>query len=77
MAGVRRWIGSHPSSRNQRSPGQTSDSIQAIVTNEPEKDTHSTEYLVTRLLDPSVSTEEEIEYQGYRTLSDLCGDAHS
>jgi hypothetical protein len=64
MAGVRRWIGSHPSSRSQKSQGKLSNLIQATTSNEAERDTHSTEYIVTRLLDPSVSVEEEMEYQG-------------
>lgn len=64
MAGVRRWIGSHPS-RNPRSQGKSSSTSEATVPKEPEKDTHSTEYMVIHLLDPSVTAEEEVEYQGY------------
>jgi hypothetical protein len=64
MAGVRRWIGSQPP-RNQRNQGGSSDISEEAAPKEPEKDTHSTEYIIAHLLDPTVSPEEETEYQGY------------
>jgi hypothetical protein len=66
IAGVRRWIGSHPPSRldrNQGKKGPAKPDTQATST-EPELDTHSTEYLAAQMLNPSVLPEEEAEYQG-------------
>jgi hypothetical protein len=65
MAGVRRWIGSHPPSRHRISQGKRSSQADVAVRGkEPERDTHSTEYIVAQLLSPTVLPEEEIEYQG-------------
>jgi hypothetical protein len=66
IAGVRRWIGSQPSSRRDRKPGKKGPfkaETQATAV-EPELDTHSTAYVVAQILNPSVSPEEEAEYQG-------------
>lgn len=67
MEGVRRWMGSHPTSSPQKINGKTvsrADISKALA--EPELNTHSgsTEVIARQLLDPVVSEEEEDEYRG-------------
>lgn len=69
MDGVRRWISSAPPSQAQKAKGRTtpqSDTDRRKLV--PKQDTDSTEFIAQQLLDPSVSPEEETEYQGCVSL---------
>lgn len=66
MDGVRRWMSAHPASaaapsRNSR---RTQIDQQESTDKEPELNPFSTETIASQHLDPSVSVEEEEEYQG-------------
>ncbi|KAJ7349074.1 polyphosphoinositide phosphatase [Mycena albidolilacea] len=65
VQGVRRWIGSPISSskKNHNKPPERVEAKKPVV--EPELDRHTTEGIARHLLDPTVSEEEEAEYQGY------------
>ncbi|KAJ7632128.1 SacI homology domain-containing protein [Roridomyces roridus] len=66
VQGVRRWIGSNPSSSLKNNHSKVPDRVETKKPDvEPEVDRHSTEGLARYLLDPSVSETEEAEYQGY------------
>lgn len=64
MEGVRRWIGSNPSSSPSKIHKPVSKAEVKKTLAEPEKDIYSTEVIARQLLDPAVSAEEEAEYQG-------------
>jgi len=66
MEGVRRWMGSQPTSSPQKThgkPDSRADVTKALA--EPEFNAHSTAVIARQLLDPAVSEEEEDEYRGY------------
>ncbi|KAF8191450.1 polyphosphoinositide phosphatase [Mycena galopus ATCC 62051] len=65
VQGVRRWIGSPISSskKNHNKPPERVEAKKPVVESEPDR--HSTEAIARHLLDPTVSEEEEAEYQGY------------
>lgn len=65
VQGVRRWIGSRPSSRQEKTRRDTisKPQIQKPVA-EAALDRYSTEAVAMALLDPNVSEQEEAEYQG-------------
>jgi hypothetical protein len=66
MEGVRRWMGTHPTSSPQKIHGKpVSRADVTKVLAEPELNPHSTEAIARQLLNPVVSEEEEEEYQGY------------
>jgi hypothetical protein len=65
MEGVRRWIGTHPISNSDQSSRHPIFRDELNKTIEPELDPHSTEAIALQLLNPSVSDDEELEYQGY------------
>ncbi|KAK7035778.1 Polyphosphoinositide phosphatase [Favolaschia claudopus] len=65
VQGVRRWIGS-PISSSKKSHHKAPERVETkkpVI--EPELDRHSTEALARHLLNPTVSEQEEAEYQGY------------
>lgn len=65
MEGVRRWIGANPTSSPQKH-GKPTSRVEVKKTHpEPELEPNSTEAVAKQLLDPSVTEEEEAEYQGY------------
>jgi hypothetical protein len=65
MEGVRRWMGTHPTSSPQKIHGKpVSRADVTKVLAEPELNPHSTEAIARQLLNPVVSEEEEEEYQG-------------
>jgi phosphatidylinositol 3,5-bisphosphate 5-phosphatase len=65
MEGVRRWIGANPTSSPPKARGKPAAKPQEKKSPaSPELEPHSTEMIARRLLDPSVSEEEEAEYQG-------------
>lgn len=64
MEGVRRWMGTHPTS-SKKIHGKPISRIEVKKTlTEPELNPHSTEVIARQLLDPVVSEEEVEEYQG-------------
>ncbi|KAJ2913114.1 hypothetical protein MD484_g7305, partial [Candolleomyces efflorescens] len=65
VQGVRRWIGSQVSSGNKKTSGKSTSRPDAKKPQVSAIDKHSTQYLATRNLSPSVSVDEEAEYQGY------------
>lgn len=66
MEGVRRWMGTHPITSPQKTHGKPISRVEVKkVCVEHESNLHSTEAIAWQLLDPTVSEEEEEEYQGY------------
>ncbi|KAF8885657.1 polyphosphoinositide phosphatase [Infundibulicybe gibba] len=67
VQGVRRWIGSHPSSTTpKKKHGKPQVQVGAAkAPTQPESDKHSTAAVAKGLLEPSVSEMEILEYQGY------------
>lgn len=65
MEGVRRWMGTHPTSSPQKIHGKPISRVDVTkALAEPELNPHSTEVIARQLLDPAVSEEEEEEYHG-------------
>ncbi|KAG2005981.1 polyphosphoinositide phosphatase [Coprinopsis cinerea AmutBmut pab1-1] len=72
VQGVRRWIGSQTNPHHHHHTKKAHSKNPASRHTEKAKplggaviDTHSTEYIATQLLDPSVPEDEELEYHGY------------
>lgn len=66
MEGVRRWMGAHPTTSPQKIHGKPISRIEVKkVFAEQELNPHSTEVIAWQLLNPTVSEEEEEEYQGW------------
>lgn len=66
MEGVRRWMGTHPITSPQKNHGKPISRVEVKkVLAEQELNPHSTEAIAWQLLNPTVSEEEEEEYQGY------------
>jgi len=66
MEGVRRWIGANPTSSPQKAYGKPVSRVEVKKAHpEPELEPNSTEAIAKQLLNPSVTEEEEAEYQGY------------
>jgi phosphatidylinositol 3,5-bisphosphate 5-phosphatase len=64
MEGMKRWISANPTASITNGKGLPRG--QSKMDNpDSEVDPHSTETMALQLLDPSVSKEEEAEYQGY------------
>jgi hypothetical protein len=64
MEGMRRWIGANHMTNVAHGRGAPRGEIQRDKI-DLEVDPHSTETIAFQLLDPTVSEEEEAEYQGY------------
>lgn len=62
MEGMRRWIGSNPRTNVPHGRDVRRETKRDKVP--LEVDPHSTETIANQLMDPSVSEEEEAEYQG-------------
>ncbi|KAF4611683.1 hypothetical protein D9613_003798 [Agrocybe pediades] len=66
VQGVRRWMGSRPPSQQQNTAGKsTTRSEVQMPSREPHLDKNSTAAVAEAALNPKVSEEEEVEYQGY------------
>lgn len=63
MEGMRRWIGANPMTNVPHGRGVPRGEDQRDKV-DLEIDPHSTETIALQLMDPSVSEEEEAEYQG-------------
>jgi hypothetical protein len=70
VQGVRRWIGSQPSSNQNKEHGKSISKPETQKTSaEHALDWYSTEAIAKQLLDPVVSEVEKAEYQGSAFLS--------
>ena len=70
VQGVRRWIGSQPSSNQNKLHGKSTSNLATQETSaEHTLDWYSTETIAKQLLDPVVSEVEKAEYQGSIFLS--------
>ncbi|KAL0952345.1 hypothetical protein HGRIS_006625 [Hohenbuehelia grisea] len=68
VQGVRRWIRSQPTpkpSRHHKPPARTAQKLQTQVSEKSVVDMRSTEVVAQQLLEPSVSEDDEREYQEY------------
>ncbi|KAF6750868.1 polyphosphoinositide phosphatase [Ephemerocybe angulata] len=65
VQGVRKWIGSQVGSGNKKISGKSMTRPEAKKPLRSSVDERSTQYMANKLLSPSVSENEEAEYQGY------------
>jgi hypothetical protein len=63
MEGMRRWIGANPTTKTTHGRGTPRGETKRDKV-DLEYDPHSTATIACQLMDPSVSEEEEAEYQG-------------
>lgn len=63
MQGVRRWMGSSQGSKRKANAAAPAPKVQPADDPQKQQDPHSLENLVARLLSPTVSVDEEKEYE--------------
>ncbi|KII90287.1 hypothetical protein PLICRDRAFT_91346 [Plicaturopsis crispa FD-325 SS-3] len=74
MEGVRRWIGSHPTTPSKLHGKAVPKGEAKKAATEPELDVRSTQYMALKLLDPTVPEHEENEYRGFTAVGTAAGE---